>query len=233
MTAFLIIVWMVIGAVAGVFCVGELSGIPAREGQAAIYGVMVGGPLGLVAGFAVGFAIARALSDNPERKRIVSIISLLLIVVPAVGGFVYESWRTRDWLDNSGQSRALAYRIRFPDGAATPAGMSAGFELRSDKENVACSTYDAPHGLTQQQGRWVLSGECRLRFATPQRELWVRIAGGPNLIFRLRLKARYEVVPYSVSAWYPVDEVLDAAPGSRRRAPKPEEAGYEILLSAR
>lgn len=233
MTALLIIVWIVIGFLAGAIGLTALAGVPSMEGQAGYFALFIGGPLGALCGAAVGFVIAQRFAEDQRKKRIALIVSAVALVVPIAGAVAFEMARTWDRLDSSGQPASLAYRIRLPAEAPTPAGKSAGFELRSDKENVACKTYDSPLGLAREADRWILSGECKIRFVTPRREIWARLGGGPNLIFKLRLAARYEVVPYSVSSWYRVDEVLDTATGSQRRPPKPEEAGYEVLLSAR
>lgn len=233
MTALLIIVWAIFGFVAGAIGLTELAGIPAREGQAGYFAIFVGGPMGALCGGVWGFLVSQKYADNLRAKRLWFGLPLGILLFAGAGAFAYETWRTWDWIDSFGGEKSLGWRVRLPKDDPTPAGKSAGFELRSEKENVTCKVYDYPHGMTREEGRWVISGDCKLRYATAKRELWARIAGGPNLIFRLRIPARYEVVPYSVSAWYVVDEVLDTAVGSARRKPKPEEAGYEVLLSAR
>jgi hypothetical protein len=232
-TALLIIAWIVIGFVAGAIGLTELAGIPSMEGQAGYFALFVGGPVGAVIGAVIGFIISKSFEGNPKAGQWAVGGSYLLIVLFFGGAYAIELARTWDKLDDSGSEKDLSWRVRLPAGAPWPAGQKAGFELRSEKENVACSMYDAPHGTSREEERFIFNGSCKLRFATPKRELWVRIGGGPNLIFKLRIPARYEVVPYSVSSWYRVDEVLDPAEGSQRRAPKPEEAGYEVLLSAR
>jgi hypothetical protein len=232
-TALLVIAWVVIGFIAGAIGLTELFHIPAMEGQAGYFAMMIGGPIGALCGAGIGYLLSRHYADRPQAFRVALGASWLAIVLFFGGSFAVEMARTWDKLDSSGGENDLSWRVRLPPGAPWPAGQKAGFELRSEKENVACSMYDAPHGTAREEERFIFNGSCKLRYATPKRELWFRIGGGPNLIFRLRIPARYEVVPYSVSAWYKVDEVLDIAEGSKRRPPRPEEAGYEVLLSAR
>jgi hypothetical protein len=230
-TALLYIAWIVIGFVAGAIGLTGLFGIPSMEGQAGYFAMFIGGPIGALCGAAAAFMLSRRLAERP--KKIAVAASWLVIVLFFGGAFTIELVRDWDKLSKYGGTSDLSWRVRLPAGADWPAGQKAGFELRSDKENVTCVMCDAPHGTAREEGRFILNGNCQLLYAAPKRELWVRIGGGPNLIFKLRIPARYEVVPYSVSAWYKVDEVLDPAPGSQRRPPKPEEAGYEVLLSAR
>jgi hypothetical protein len=232
-TALLIVAWIIICFVGIGIGLTELFGITPREGQAGYFFLFTAGPFGGLIGAGIGYLIARKFADNLKAKRIAAGASWLVIVLFFGGAFAIELARTWDKLDTFDGDRDLSWRVRLPPGAPWPAGQKAGFELRSEKENVACSMYDGAYGTSREDDRYIFNGSCKLRYATPKRELWVRVGGGPNLIFKLRLAARYEVVPYSVSAWYTVDEVLDTAEGSTRRPPRPEEAGYEVLLSAR
>lgn len=233
MTALLITAWIIIGFVTGAIGLTALFQIPAMEGQAGYFAMFVGGPFGAMVGAAIGYFLSRHFAERAKAFRIAIGASWFTIVLFFGGAYTIELARTWDKLDDSGNGKDLSWRVRLPPGSPWPAGQKAGFELRSEKENVTCSMYDPPYGTAREEERFIFNGSCKLHYATPKRELWVRVGGGPNLIFKLHIPARYEVVPYSVSAWYKVDEVLDAAEGSKRRAPKPEEAGYEVLLSAR
>jgi hypothetical protein len=229
----LIVAWIVIGFVAGAIGLTALAGVPSMEGQAGYFAMFIGGPIGALSGGVAGFVLSKIWAENPKARKIAAGASWLVIVLFFGGAYTIETARTWDWLNSSGQSQPLSWRVRLPADAQWPAGQKIGFELRSDKENVACAHYEGSQGITREAGRYIFSGECQLRYAARKRELWTRIGDGPNLIFKLRIPARYETVPYSVSAWYKVDEVQDIAPGSKPRPPKPEEAGYEVLLSAR
>jgi len=235
-TAIIVIVWTVIGLVAGLFLFGELGGlfgIPRMEGQQAIFGLLVGGPVGALCGVLFGFLLARKSRSDPRMARWLAVGSLCIVFGVPLAIYLVEIIRTWDQVDNFGGTKSLAYRIRLPADTQSPAGLRIGVELRSDKEKPTCSIYEYPHGLTREENRWIISGECAIRFATSERVIAARMGGGPNLLFRLRVQARPEIVPYSVSRWYPVDEVQDTAPGSLPRPPRPDEAGYELLMSAR
>lgn len=233
MTALIIIAWVVIGFVAGAIGLTALAGVPSMEGQAGYFAMFIGGPIGALCGAVAGYVLSRWYAANRKALQIAAGASWLVILLFFGGAFAIETARTWDWLNSSGQSQSLSWRVRLPAGAPWPAGQKIGFELRSNKEDVACSHYEGSQGISREADRYIFSGECQIRYAAPKRELWVRIGEGPNLIFKLRIPAHYQTVPYSVSAWYKVDEVQDIAPGSVRRPPKPEEAGHEVLLSAR
>ena len=233
MTALLVIAWMIIGTFGIGIGLTELLGITSREGQAGFFFLFPAGPIGAVIGAGFGYLLSRKLAGNEKAKRLTAGLSLLVIVLVPAGIFVFESVRTADLLNNSGGTSDLSWRVRLPAGVPWPAGQRIGTDLRSDKENVTCALYEGSSGIAREQDRFVFSGSCKLRYAAPKRELWFRLGGGPNLIFKLHIKARYQVVPYSASSWYKVDEVLDTAEGSKRRPPNPEEAGFEVLLSAR
>ena len=110
MTALLIIVWIVIGFLAGATMLTELAGVPAREGQAGFFAMFIGGPLGALAGGAIGFVISQKYAENPKGKRIALIVSALLLVVPIAGAVAFEMARTWDWLDSFGNPQSLSYR---------------------------------------------------------------------------------------------------------------------------
>jgi hypothetical protein len=75
----------------------------------------------------------------------------------------------------------------------------------------------------------VVSGQCRIFYATAQRAILVRIGDKPTLIFNVRVGARPESATFS--AWFPVDEIHGNAAGQRRK-PRPDE-NYEIRYGAR
>ena len=101
--------------------------------------------------------------------------------------------------------------------------------MRSAKENLACPLYNYPHGLTREGDRFVISGDCPLFYAQPQRSILVRIGDRPTIIFNVRIKARPEAATYS--NWFGVDEVYDNVTG-KKRAPRPDE-NYDIRYGAR
>ncbi len=236
MTFLIFLVWGLFGFVAGAMIgteLGPLFGFRHMEGSSAIFGTLFGGPCGAVVGGVLGLVLSRRFAGSPGTLKALAAGPVTLAALVVGGTFLFETIRTSDLVDSSGGTKSIGYRVRLPVGAPSPAGERIGVELRSEKENPACSIYSAPYGLTQEGGRFIVSGDCPIRYATAKRVIAVRIADGPNLLFRLRMQARPEVIPYSASAWYPVDEVQDTAAGSQPRPPKADEAGYEVLMSAR
>ncbi len=232
MTALILILWGLIGFAVGSVALGELSplfGIRTMEGNAAYFGVLVGGPLGAIGGVTAGLMLRPYLAGDPRRKRVAILASLAVLIGIPLGIWAIETWRTSDHLTTRPNTWDLGYQVRLPAGLPTPAGEKVGIELRSAKENPKCPVYDYPHGLTQEGEHFVISGRCPLFYATPQRTILVRIADRPTLMFNLRVKARPEAATYS--QWFPVDEIYDNATGQKRK-PLPDET-YEIRYGAR
>lgn len=232
MTAFIVALWALLGFAVGTVMFGELAplfGIRNMEGNAAYFGVLVGGPIGTAAGIAAALMLPRILGDDIRKKRIVALASLAVLIGIPLAIWAIESWRTHDHLTTRPNTWDLGYQIRAPAGEASPAGQKIGIELRSAKENPKCLVHEFPHGLTEQADRFAISGNCPLFYATPQRRLLVRIGDKPTLIFNVRVKARPEAATYS--DWFPVDEVYDNATG-QTRPPRPDEK-YEIRYGAR
>ncbi len=232
MTALILILFGLIGFGIGTFALGEMAplfGIRNMEGNAAYFGVLVGGPLGIIGGVIAGLLLRPYLNADPRRKRYAVLASLAVLVGIPLGIWALETWRAHDHLTTRPNTWDLGFQVRLPAGEPTPAGGKIGIELRSAKENPKCSVHDYPHGLTQQGDHFVISGNCPLFYATLQRTILVRIADKPTLIFNVRVQARPEARTYS--DWFAVDEIYDNAAGTKR-APHPDET-YEIRYAAR
>lgn len=231
MTAFIVIIWILIGFAAGAVVgseIGPLFGFRHMEGSSAIFGVFFGSPVGAVLGGWLGFRLAKRF-DDLRRRRYLVISSLAVVIGIPLGIWAFETARTWDQLYSYGGTFGLSFQVRLPAGTPSPADSKIGIELRSAKENPACNVYGYPHGLTQEGGHFLVSGECQLKYATPQRTLLVRIGDAPTLVFNVRVKARPESRTYS--DWFPVDEIYDNATG-QKRPPRPDET-YEIHYGAR
>lgn len=233
MTALLVILWTLIGfATAAVIGteLGPLFGFQNIEGSSAIFGVLFAGPMGAGLGGIAGFWLSQKLSGDLRRQKLAFGLPLLAIGVLALSGFLFESIRTWDRLDSYGDTYSIGFQVRLPAGAPSPADVTIGMELRSAKENPECSIHAYPHGLTQQGDRYILSGRCVIRYAERKRILAMRIGGGANHLFTMRVAARPSAAVYS--EWFATDEIQDTAPGSKPRAPRPEER-LEIRYDSR
>jgi hypothetical protein len=222
-TAIVAIVWAVIGFVAGMFVLSELGGlfgIPGMEGQQGMFGLFAGGPLGALCGVMFGLLVARKSREDPRTARwlVVGTLSVLLGVPLAI--YLVEMFRTWDHLDAYGDTYGLSYQVRLPEGAPSPAGAKIGVRLFSSKESPDCDIYDYPYGLTQEGGRYLVSGQCKIRYVTPERTLGIRIGGGATRYFKVRVQSRPVSATYS--EWFTADEVDDHK-GGRRRPPRPDE----------
>lgn len=232
MTAFIVVLWAVLGFAVGTLLLGEMAplfGIRSMEGNPAYFGVMVGGPLGAIAGVTAALMLRSWLGASLRRKRLVALASLAVLIGVPLAIWAIETWRSFDHLTTRPNTWDLGFQVRMPAGETSPAGQKIGIELRSAKEDPACPIHEFPHGLTEQAGRFVISGNCPLFYATPQRRLLVRIGDKPTIVFNLRVKARPEAATYS--DWIAADEIYDNATG-RTRPPQPDE-NYEIRYGAR
>ena len=227
------LVWLLLGFGFGAVMIGEMGsalfGIPNMEGRAGVFGLLVGGPVGAVCGLIVAILLLQRFAGDLRRQRFLALGGLAVLIGIPIAIWLFETWRTYDHLTTRPNAYGLSYELRLPPGAPAPSGEGIGVELRSAEENPKCDIYEYPHGLRQVADRYVLSGQCRIFYATPQRTILARIGDNPTLVFNVRVGARPESATYS--DWFPVDEIYDNATGQRRR-PRPDES-YEIRYGAR
>lgn len=230
MRALIVIVWTIIGLVVGAVLLS--AGIDAREGKAGMFAVFFGAPVGAVAGFALGLTFANRYRD--DRRMLGRLLGGTILSAAAIvlGIYLFEASRTWDLIapDSRYDPYELSYQVRLPAGAASPGGEKVGIALFSAKENPDCIVYDHPYGLTREGDRFLISGQCEIIYATPERTIGVRIGDGPTRYFKVKVKARPKGAVYS--DWYPADQVKDNAPGAQFRAPRPDEV-LEIRYGAR
>jgi hypothetical protein len=226
--ALLVIVWTIVGLVAGAFILS--LGIDAREGKAGMFAVFVGAPIGAIAGFMAGLAVAVRQGENRRALGRMLGGTVAGVVAIVLGVYAFETWRTWNDIDNWGGTYSLEYQVRLPAGAPSPGGQKIGMQLFSSKENPLCDAYDYPHGLQQQGDHFVISASCKLRYATADRTIGVRIGEGPTRYFKAKVGRRPQSAVYS--DWYRPDQVKDNVPGAQFRAPRPDEI-FEIRYSAR
>ena len=225
----LVIVWTLVGLVAGAFVVGELLGIDAREGQAGIYAVFVGAPMGAIVGLVAGLTVARRHAENRLLLGRLLGGTLGAVALLVLGAYGFETYRTWDDIDAWGGTYNLDYQVRLSAGAPSPGGQKIGMQLFSDKENPLCKVHDYPHGLRQEGEHFVIWGSCALRYAAKDRTIGVLFGDGPTRYFKVKVGARPVSAAYS--PWYPADQVKDG-PGAAFRPPRPDEI-LEIRYSAR
>jgi hypothetical protein len=213
----LVIVWTIVGLVAGMFVFGELGplfGYKDMEGESAYFAVMVGAPVGGLAGLFGAIAFARVHAGNRRRLAQGFIVPFAVAVAIPLGVYLYETIRTYDRLDSYGNPVGIGFQVRLPEGMPSPAGAKVGIKLVSSKESPECDIYDAPYGLTEEDGRFILSGNCDLFYAVAERTLVVRIGDEPTYVYDVRVAARPQTGTYS--EWFPVDAVVDNGEGARR-----------------
>jgi hypothetical protein len=230
---FIGVVWLLLGFGFGTVLIGEMAsalfGIPNMEGRAGMFGFLVGGPVGAISGLIVAMLLLQRFADDVRRQRFLALGGVAVLIGIPIAIWLFEMWRAYDHLTTRPNTYGLSYELRLPSGDRLPAGEKIGVELRSAKENPKCDIHEYPHGLRQSADRYVISGQCRIFYATPQRTILARIGDRPTLVFKVRVGARPESATFS--EWFPVDEIHDRATGQTRR-PRPDES-YEIRYGAR
>ncbi len=201
MTAFIVIVWSVIGFIAGGIIAtefGPLFGWRNMEGMSAYFGLMFGSPLGLIAGAVLSYKISRHFGEDTKKRGNFLFLTLLGVGALIAGGFIFETIRTRDHLDSM---KWLTCKARLKPGATAPdKSIPVVFELRSDKETRKSSPYGVPDWRVE-EGRAVVYGNMEVYRATTDRSVAVRIGDGPVYLFKLDTPARPKTYSYE-SRWF-------------------------------
>lgn len=217
-----IIVWVVVGGLAGGFLLTELGplfGFSHREGNSAYFGLIAGTPIGIAAGvlFAV-WMLRKFKGSEAAQKKFVG-FSVLGVAAVVMGAVAVETVRTRDHLDGV----SVGIQIRFPPGMTPPAERSAlKAEIRTPDGIIKSKNYYGAE-IDPGNGRpYVYDGFDVYRVA-PKRVVAFRIADGPTYLFTLRIEPRPKKQLANFSDWYPVDEIDDNVPGKAPRAPLPNE----------
>lgn len=200
MTAFIVILWSIIGLVVGAVTLSELGplfGVRHMEGASAMFGLFTGGPVGLIAGAIFGYWNASSYGADYAKRRRFLLMSLGAIAALVASGFIFEFVRTRDYIDTSNQSaRTLSAEIRLAPGAALPdKSVKVVIELRSDKETRKSSPYSVPD-WKMTDGRPQMYASVEVYRATTDRTLAVTIGDGPTHLFKLKAPARMKTYSY-------------------------------------
>jgi hypothetical protein len=216
-----IIAWIVIGFAGGAVIFGELGplfGFRHMEGSSAIFAVMVGAPLGILAGVVFAVSMLRRFKDDAAKTKRFANYSLLGIVAIVLGGVVFEMIRSRNDLEGV----RISFQVRFPPGMTPPAkAEDIKAELRTPARTI--TPYNYYTSIDRQNGRPYVYNGFDIYSVAPKRVLALRFGDGPTYLFTLRVDPRPKAMKENFSEWYPVDEVDDNLPGKAPRAPLPGE----------
>ena len=216
MTFLIVALWSIIGMAAGAVIFGELGplfGFRNMEGSSAIFGMFVGAPLGLICGGFFGYRMSKGFGEDIAKRKRFFRITLGGIAALIAGGFIFETIRTRDYIDTQSQGAMfLNAQIRLPPGVAAPdKSKKIVMELRSDKETRKSSPYSEPDWkLTD--GRMQATSSVEVYRATDKRTLAVTIGDGPTYVFNLKVPARPKKYSYE-GDWQKPDGVEGATSG--------------------
>lgn len=200
MTALIVIVWSVIGFIAGGMIateLGPLFGWRNQEGMSAYFGLLFGSPLGLIAGAVFGFQMSRSFGSDAKKRLNFLFVTLVGVGALVMGGFAFEAYRTRDHLEHS---LWLTCTMRLPEGvAAPPKDTKSTLELRSDKETRRSSQYNVPE-WEMKDGRATAQNSVEVYRATANRNAAIAIGDGPTYVFKVGAPARPKTYSYE-SEW--------------------------------
>lgn len=107
MTFLIVALWSIIGMVAGSVILAELGplfGVRHMEGSSAIFGAIVGAPLGLIGGGIFGYRMSKGYGEDIAKRKRFFLITLGGIAALIAGGVIFETIRTSDYIDTSNQS---------------------------------------------------------------------------------------------------------------------------------
>lgn len=200
MTFLIVALWSIIGMAAGAVIFGELGplfGFRNMEGSSAIFGAFVGAPLGLMCGVIFGYRMSKGYGEDIAKRKRFLMMTLGGIAALTAGGFIFETIRTRDYIDTSNQGAMfLNAQIRLPPGIAAPdTSKKIVMELRSHKETRKSSPYSEPDWkLTD--GRMQATSSVEVYRATDKRTLAVTVGDGPTYLFNLKVPARPKKYAY-------------------------------------
>lgn len=190
MTALIVIVWSVIGFIAGGLIateLGPLFGWRNMEGMSAYFGLLFGSPLGLIAGAVFGYRMSRGFGDDTKKRGNFLFGTMIGVAAIVMAVVAFEKYRTRDHLEDS---LWLTCYMRLPEGvAAPPKDTKSSLELRSDKETRRSSQYNVPE-WEMKDGRATAQNSVEVYRATPNRKAAVTIEGGPTYVFKVDAPAR-------------------------------------------
>ena len=200
MTALIVIVWSIIGFIAGGMIATELGpmfGYRHMEGSSAYFGLFTGSPIGCLIAAVLSYKRSRSYGEDSRKRARFFLLTLGGVAVVIGGVSMYEGVRTSDYIDTKGQGAMwLTCYIRLPVGTPLPdKNVKVTFEMRSDKETRRSSPYDVPD-WSLKDGRPEMQGNVEIYRASANRTMAVTIGSGPTSLFRLKAPARPKVYSY-------------------------------------
>ncbi|MBI3699420.1 MAG: hypothetical protein HY242_03105 [Afipia sp.] len=209
MTVIIVIVWSVIGFIAGGMIateLGPLFGWRHMEGMSAYFGLLFGSPIGLIAGAVFGWRNAQHYGTDAKRRGNFLFLTLLGVGALVAAAFAFEAYRTRDDLEDT---LWLTCYMRLPEGvSAPPKDTKSSLELRSAKETRRSSPYNVP-AWEMKDGRATAQNSVEVYRASADRKVAVTIEGGPTYVFKLDAPARPKRYSYE-GDWIKPDSVEGA-----------------------
>ena len=223
---FVTILWTLVGATAGGMIGGALGDLGANHAGdiGRIFGGLVAGALlGAVCGGIAGRALDRGFGGDVRKRKLLVIATCLTPLILVLGGFLFETVRSFDYLLPNHSAAWLRYEVRLPPGTAAPDEKDVVAEFRTEKETRKQSFPGHDLDVERVGDRVVITGSFASYRTAKQRTLLLRIGGGPTYHFNLQLLPR----PPSGYAkdwsgnWHGAAQVEEA--GKTPRPPQPNE----------
>jgi hypothetical protein len=219
-----VVLWALIGLFGGLAIgmgIAPAFGFPQMEGSSAIFGVLIGAPLGAIAGILLGLTVARSAGEDERKQKIVAGSTVAVGIVFLLSNSMFSSGENRP-INPGGSSPSMFFEIRLPAGAPPPARNDVRAEMQvAGSPRAADASYSLK--LESDGDRAVIRGNVEMYARSPKRTLALHVAGKPTHLFSLKLaeKPTYSDV---LGAWQATDQLEESG---AKRAPAPGEA-YEI-----
>lgn len=196
MTFLIVIVWGIIGFIAGGMIAAELAPlfrVRHMEGASAYFGVMTGSPLGLIVAGFLSYRKSRSYGEDSAKRSRFFVLTLCGVAALVIGIIAIEKIRTADHLDSM---IWVNCRVRLPAGMPAPdTSQKVIVELRSDKETRKSSPYSEPK-WEMRDGRMESYASVEAYRATDKRKIALTIGTGPTYVYALRAPARPKTYSY-------------------------------------
>jgi hypothetical protein len=229
---FLIISWVVGGAVIGAFGITGLASayMPDPRGDigTVLAWLLTGVTLGAAVGGIVGHMIRQNFAGSPGKLSLLTAAPLIAAAALVLGlklsAEMSEIERNRDSLRSDGHSVWLTYQVRLPPGTPAPDEKAAVHEFRTEKETRKQSFPGHDLHVERVGGRVVIQGSFETQKTAERRVIRLRIGDGPTHEFVLKLLPP-RPPPGSgkaYSEWHGAEQVEEA--DKPPRPPLPNEA---------
>jgi hypothetical protein len=216
-----------LGAAAGLI-VAPYFGVSSFEGAAGFFAVLVAAPAGAIVGLIAGVVLALRFRGMRSASTIAGYFGIVVVAIVGLiaAGLAYMYF-ARDLVTTDGPPPKLAFEIRLPPGAPTPAAADVTVHLDSIKSHMPATIF--ADQFRRDGDRAVIVGSVEIVYRESNRLLVLRLPDQPDQIFSLKL-GRDPTHSRELSPWQGVDFVAEQGQTAPRRASAAD--AYEVRYRA-